>query len=321
VQAVRVKAFGGVDQLEMIETPDPIPGRDELLVQVKACGLNYADVVQREGLYPGGPKPPYFAGAEAAGIVTSHGPGVITPPLGSRVAVIAPNGMHAEHVVVKSASCLLLPESMSFHEGAAFPIQYLTAYHALTTVAHAVAGETVLIHAAAGGVGTAAVQIAKLLGLQVVATASTAEKRSRVLALGADLASDYDEFESACRRITSGCGPDIILETVGGEVFRRSLALLPPLGRLVVIGVAGKQLQSLDTVKLLFRSQAVMGFHLSAVLSRSQLLANSLARLMAWFGEGRLKIQIGHTLPLAEIRRAHELLASRKSYGKIVLIP
>jgi NADPH2:quinone reductase len=165
------------------------------------------------------------------------------------------------------------------------------------------------------------VQIAKLLGLHVVATASTTEKRSRVLALGADLAIDYGEFESACRQMTSGRGPDMILETVGGEVLQRSLALLPPLGRLVVIGIAGKQLQSLDTVKLLFRSQAVMGFHVSAVLSRPKLLAASLARLLAWFGEGRLKIQIGHTLPLSEIRQAHELLASRKSYGKIVLIP
>jgi NADPH2:quinone reductase len=318
---VRVKAFGGVDQLEIIETPDPMPGRDELLVQVKACGLNYSDLMQREGLYPGGPKPPYLAGAEAAGIVKAHGPGVITPSLGSRVAAIAPNGMHAGLVVVQSTSCLLLPESLSFPEGAAFPIQYLTAYHTLTTVAHAVAGETVLIHAAAGGVGTAAVQIAKLLGLQVIATASTAEKRARVLALGADVAIDYDEFESVCRQTTAGRGADVILETVGGEVFRRSLALLAPLGRLVLIGIAGKQPQRFDTVRLLFRSQAVMGFHLSAVLSRSQLLAHSLARLLAWFGEGRLKIQIGHTLPLSEIRQAHELLASRNSYGKIVLIP
>jgi NADPH2:quinone reductase len=321
MQAVRVKAFGGVDQLEMIETPDPIPGPEELLVHVKACGLNYADVVQREGLYPGGPKPPYFAGAEAAGIVKAYGPGASTPPVGARVAVIAPSGMHAEHVVVKSTSSLLLPESMTFSEGAAFPIQYLTAYHSLTTVAHAVAGETVLIHAAAGGVGTAAVQIAKLLGLRVVATASTAEKRARLRHLNADSVADYDEFEAACRAITSGHGPDLILETVGGEVFRRSLSLLPPLGRLVVIGIAGKQLQSLDTVKLLFRSQGVMGFHLSSVLRQPQLLAASLTRLLAWFDDGRLKIQIGHTLPLSEIRRAHELLASRQSYGKIVLIP
>ena len=322
MKAARVNTFGGVDHLQLVELSDPVPGPRELIVQVKACGLNYADVMQREGLYPGGPKPPYIAGVEAAGVVESLGPdNPNAPTIGSRVVVLVANGAHAEKVRANSRACIRLPETMSFTEGAAFPVQYLTAYHCLITLAHAMAGETVLIHAGAGGVGTAAVQIARLLGLRVVATASTNEKRARVIKLGANEALSYDEFDVAVRKLTKGSGPDICLESIGGDVFRRSLAIMPALGRLVVYGAASKEAQPIDTLKLLFRSHAVMGFHLNAILERPELLVSSLHTLLIWIGEDKLKIQIGHTFPLAEIRKAHELISSRQSYGKIVLIP
>lgn len=313
--------FGDVDGLEVVHVPDPVPGEGEIVVRVKACGLNYADVMQREGLYLGGPKPPYFAGAEAAGVVESVGPGIISPPVGSRVAVIAASGMQADCIVAKSSSCILLPDAISFTEGAAFLIQYLTAYHALTTVAHAKAGETVLVHAAGGGFGTAAVQIAKLLGLKVVGTASTSDKRARVIGLGADRAASYEEFEKVVRELTNGHGPDIILETIGGNIFSRSLAVMPALGRLVIIGVSSKNAQPIDPFKLLFRSQSVLGFHLSAILDRAELMKTSVERLLEWICDGKLSIQIGHILPLAEICEAHNLISSRANYGKIVLIP
>ena len=322
MKAARVKTFGGVDQLEVNELPDPVPGPGELIVRVKACGLNYADVMQREGLYPGGPKPPYIPGLEAAGVVESLGPDNASGlPVGTRVAVLTPNGAHAEKIRTTSHACIRLPETMSFEEGAAFPVQYLTAYHCLITLAHAAAGETVLIHAGAGGVGTAAVQIAALLELNVLATASSNEKRKRILALGAQKALGYDEFDVLARKLTGGRGPDICLESIGGDVFRRSLAIMPALGRLVVYGASSKEAQPIDTLKLLFRSHAVMGFHLQAILERPELLMSSLHTLLIWIREGKLKIQIGHTLPLADIRKAHELLSSRQSYGKIVLIP
>jgi NADPH2:quinone reductase len=298
-----------------------VPVAGEVLVRVKACGLNYADVLQREGLYLGGPKPPYFPGAEAAGVVESVGPGVTSPSAGSRVAVIAANGMQADCVVVEASSCILLPDAISFPEGAAFLVQYLTAYHALTTVAHAEEGEAVLVHAAGGGFGTAAVQLAKLLGLKVVGTASTADKRARVIGLGADIACGYDDFEKVVRELTHGPGPNIVLETIGGDIFGRSLALMPALGRLVMIGVTSKKAPSIDPYKLLFRSQSVLGFHLSAILGRAESVRPSVERLLEWIGDGKLRIQIGHTLPLSEIREAHNLISSRASYGKIVLIP
>jgi len=320
MKAARVNAFGGEDQLEIVDLPDPVPGVGEICVRVKAGGLNYADVMQRLGLYPGGPTPPYIAGMEAAGVVESHGTGVKNaPPVGSRVVALG-RGAHAELMCTDARACFLLPENMSFEEGSAFPVQYLTAYHTLVTLAHAQAGETVLIHAAAGGVGTAAIQIAKLLGLQVVATASTAEKRAKVIELGADVAVGYDDFETAARELTGGRGPDVCLESIGGDVFRRSLAIIPALGRLVVFGAASKEAQPVDTLKLFFRSQSVMGFHLNGIIGRPDLMVSSLTTLLTWIGTGKLKIQIGHTFPLAEIKKAHELLASRQSYGKIVLV-
>jgi len=314
MRAVQVKGFGGVDQLELVELPDPQPQPGQVRIRVEASGLNYADVMQREGLYPGGPKPPFIPGLEAAGVVEAGD----SLPAGSRVMAMSANGCHAEQVCVSSSVCIPFPDSMSFVEAAAFPVQYLTAYHALTTCGRATAGQTVLIHAAAGGVGTAAVQIAKLLGLHVIGTASSDEKRRRVLDLGADRAFSYEEFDE---KLTGKNAPNLILEMVGGEIFQRSLAILPSLGTLVVYGAASKQVQSVDTLKLLFSSHAVVGLHLNAIFERPQLLGESFKQLLSWIEQGKLKMQVGHVLPLAEIREAHELISSRESYGKIVLVP
>ncbi len=320
MKAIQVDAFGGVEALRLVEHPKPSPAERKVLIRVAASGVNYADIMQREGIYPGGPRPPYIPGFEAAGIVESVGTHTDSALVGARVVCITPGGAHAEYVSADARACIPLPDELSFIEGAAFPVQYLTAYHALTTIARAAEAETVLVHAAAGGLGTAAVQIARLLGLRVIGTASTREKCSRVLELGAEHAVTYDAFETAVREFTGGQGPDIILDTLGGEVLRRDLSLLPPLGRLVVLGLASRQAPVIDPVKLLFRSQAVLGFHLSAVLERAALVQESVGKLLVWIGEGKLRIQVGHTFPLLEIRRAHELLASRNSYGKIVLL-
>lgn len=313
MKAVRVKGFGDVDQLELVELPDPDPQPGQVRIRVHASGLNYADIMQRAGLYPGGPKPPFISGLEAAGVV-ELGEGL---PAGSRVMAVSAGGCHADRLCVSAAACMPVPDSLSFVEAAAFPVQYLTAYHALTTVGSAVRGETVLIHAAAGGVGTAAVQIAKLLGLRVIGTASSEEKRARVLELGADEALSYDEFD---QKLSGKDTPTLILEAVGGDVFRKSLAILPSLGRLVVFGAASQEVQPIDTLKLLFRSQGVFGLHLNAIFERPRLMGESIARLFEWIGQGKLKMQVGHVLRLEQIREAHELLSSRKSYGKIVLI-
>lgn len=320
MKAAQVLGFGDVDRIAVVDLPSPTASKGSVLVRVMACGLNYADVLQRQGLYLGGPVPPFVPGMDAAGIVEGNGGGVRAIPVGTRVAVVAAGGLQAERVAVPPAACIPLPDAMSFAHGAAFPTHYLTAYHALTTVAHARAGETVLIHAAGGGVGTAAVQIARNLGLRVVATASTEEKRRKILALGATRAVGYDDFEATTREVTGGSGPDIVLESLGGDVFRRSLALLAPLGRLVVLGASSGEIVPIDGLRLLFRSQGILGFHLSAVLRDADAAKVSAERLLAWIEQGVLSVQVGHEVAFADIRRAHQLMSSRDRYGAVVLV-
>lgn len=318
MKQVWIEGFGDVSQVHVRDVAEPVAREGEVVIAVAACSVNYADLMQRDGLYVGGPKPPFPPGAEAAGTVITVGPDVTTLAVGTRVMVTGRGGLQAERAAVRATSCVALPAELAFPEAAAFPVSFLTAYHALTTVAHAAPEELVVIHAAAGGVGTAAVQIATLLGLRVVATASTEDKRARVRALGADHVVDYDGFEATVRELG---GAAIILESVGGEILKRSLSVLAPLGRLVVFGVSSRDPRPLDSVKLLFRSHAVLGLHLDAIFGRPDLLLPSLRWLMERIVDKRLVVQVGHTLPLTDVRRAHELLASRESYGKIVLLP
>jgi len=321
MKAVRVRSFGSVEQLELIEKEDPHVGEEEVMVRLNACGLSFADVLQRQGLYHGGPQPPFFPGLEASGTIEKTGLSVTSVSTGLRVSIIASHGLHADRAVVNAQNCIPLPEAIADDEGAAFPVQYLTAYHSLVTVAKAIAGETVLIHAAAGGLGTAAIQVAKLLGLVVIGTASTEKKRQYALEVGADLATSYDSFDVDVLRVTNKKGPEIILESIGGEIFRRSIAILPPLGRLIVLGFTGMQPRPVDTLKLLFSSHAVMGFHLNSLLRNQDLLHDSIRKIITWISDGKLKVRIGHVFPLAEIGKAHKLLESRESCGKIILLP
>lgn len=318
MRQVYVDGFGDASHVRVREAAEPVPAAGEVVLAMRACGLNYSDLVQREGLYAGGPRPPYVPGAEGSAIVIERSPEVTELELGARVLVIGRSGLQAERVAVPAASCFVLPETISDVEAAAFGVSYLTAYHALTTVAHARPGEVAIVHAAAGGLGCAAVQIAKLLGLHVIATASTEEKRARVRALGADQVVDYDAFEAVAR---AHGGAAIVLESIGGEVLRRSLHVLKPLGRLVMVGVSGKQARPIDPIKLIFKSQAILGLHLEAILDQAELVGPVLRTLLEHVRAGALAIQVGHTFPLAEVRIAHELLASRQSSGKIVLLP
>jgi NADPH2:quinone reductase len=321
MKIAKVKAFGSIDHLEIIDVPKPHPQNGEVLIQIGACGLNYSDLLQLEGLYTGGPTPPFYPGIEAAGIVEEVGEGVSDLSTGSRVAVINSGNMFAEYATVKADNCLLLPDNLSLETAAAFLVHYLTAYHSLITVAHATEGEVLLIHAAGGGVGTAVIQIAKMLGLKIIGTASTEEKRQKIHQLGVDIAVDYDGYEKVTRHFSQGKGADIIIDSVGGELLRKNIGLLNNLGRLVIIGFASKQSMAIDPVKLLFHSKGVLGFHLNSVLNNQKLLHESRACLMNWLIEKKIKPQVGHTFKLKDIGKAYKLIASRMSFGKIVLYP
>jgi len=311
--AVEVPGFGGPEVLRVVERPPPSPGAGEVLVRIEACGLNWSDLLQREGTYPGGPRPPFIAGQEAAGVVVAQGAGVTSPPIGAPVSVIARTGLCAELAVVPAASCIAWPSepapALGADQRAALPIALITAYHALATCARAEPGETAVIHAAAGGVGSIAVQVARRLGLFVIATCS-ADKRAHVTA---DRVCGYGDLRAAAPD-----GVDLVLDGVGGDVFRASCAVLRPFGRIVVIGASSGQPPRIDAVKLVHRSHAVIGAHLQNLLGRRELLDRTIAACMPWVVEGQVRARVT-TLPVAEICAAHERLAARGVAGKLVV--
>jgi NADPH2:quinone reductase len=321
MKAVRVPRFGGPDVLERASLPDPTPGPGEVLLDVRAAGLNWSDLLMRAGNYPGGPQPPFIAGQESAGVVIAHGEGVTSPPIGARVAAISGTGLQASRAVVPAARCFLLPPALSFEDGAALLVSLLTAGWALARVGRAVAGETAVIHAAAGALGSMAVQVAKQLGLTVIATASSEDKRARAAALGADVVCGYDDLDAAVRRVAGDRGADIVLDGVGGDLTRRSMALLRPLGRLVLVGASSGQTPRLDPIKMIHRSTAVLGFHLRALWRQPESAHEAAAEWLRWAESGAVRPQIDAVLTLDDVRAAHERLADRRAIGKILLTP
>lgn len=315
MKAVVVTAFGDVDVLAVVERDPPTPGPGDVVVRIEACALNWSDLLQRAGHYVGGPTPPFVAGQEAAGVVIDHGPGVAAPPIGTPVSVIAPSGLCAELAVVPAAACLALPGDSA--QRAALPIALLTAYTALAVGGRARPGEVAVVHAAGGGLGTIALQIARRLELRVIATCGPA-KRDRVAALGAELVCGYDGFAAAAR---GAGGADLVLDAVGGAVFRTSCDVLRSPGRIVIVGCTSGEPQRIDAVKLVHRSIAVVGWHLRAVVSNPELVAATLAACTPWLDAGDVRAHIARALPLADVRAAHALLASRQTYGKVVLVP
>ena len=315
--AVTFHGAGGPEVMAVDERPDPVPQSSEVLVRATHAALNPADVAQRAGNYPAPPgSPADIPGLEVAGTVIACGEAVTAWRAGDRVFGLVGGGGLSDTVAVHERHVARIPDDLTDREAAAVPEAFITAHDAVFTRAGLALGETLLVNGASGGVGTAAVQLAKLLGLRVIGTASSAEKRARVLELGADEALSYEEFD---QKLSGKNAPPLILEAVGGDVFRRSLEILPSLGRLVVFGAASKEVQPVDTLKLLFGSQGVFGLHLRAIFERPSLVGQSVKQMFEWIGQGKLKMQVGHVLPLAQIREAHELISSRKSYGKIVL--
>ncbi|MBI5477241.1 MAG: zinc-binding dehydrogenase [Deltaproteobacteria bacterium] len=318
MRAILIERHGGPEVMEVREVPEPRPGPGEVRIRVAASGQNYADTLWRLGQYPGSDLPT-VPGMEVAGTVDAVGQGVEWPRPGDSVAALLfHGGGYAEAAVAPAAHCVTLPDAWSLEQGAAFLLQHLTAWHALTTMGRAAPGEVCVVHAAAGGVGGAAVELARHLGLLVVATASTAEKRAMGLALGADAAADYEGFVDEVRRLG---GADLVLESVGGHVVKRSLECLKPFGRLVVIGFAGRRPASISEADLVVGTRTVAGLHLSAVAGRAALFRPVAERLMHFVEEGKLSIRVGARFPLAEAARAHQLMESRASQGKILLLP
>jgi NADPH:quinone reductase len=322
MKAIRIHETGGPEVMHLEEIETPTPQKDEVLIRVAAAGINYADLAQRQGTYLTRTRTPTTPGFEVAGTVAGYGPNVSAPPIGTRVIALA-NGGYAEYSIAPVNSVIPIPDTLDFTHAAAFMVQGLTAYQLLRESARIQAGESVLIHAAAGGVGTLAVQLAKLMGAgQVIGTASSEAKLELARSLGADTTINYsqpDWFEQV-KNATQGRGADIILEMVGGEVSTQSLQCLAPFGRMVIYGAASNQISQFTGIQLMYKNQSIIGYWLTAWLQRGDRIAAAALELMQYLNSGRLKIIVGATFPLAEAAQAHRAIAERRTTGKVVLL-
>ena len=324
MKAVRLQEFGGPEVLEIVEIERPVPTGREVLVEIKAIGVNYADTARREGQYVVKTPLPFIPGAEIAGVVVAVGEKVTTVKPGTRVVTLIESGGYSEFALSDERSLIPLPEQLDFRNAAALPLQGLSAYHVLKTMGRLEKGETVLVHAAAGGVGTLAVQLAKLFGAgKIIATASSAGKLELARQMGADVLVDYTEsnWVEQVLEATGGKGVDVALEMVGGDVFNKTLKCLATFGRLVVFGAASGQQSKMYPSSLMARNQSVIGFFLPQIMRKPELLQPSLVELLTYLGEGKLKLTIGGVFPLEDAVVVHRLLQSRKTTGKLILEP
>jgi NADPH2:quinone reductase len=276
--------------------------------------------MQRDGLYPNGPQPPFGAGFEVAGMIDMVGANVTGWKVGDAVMAFCQNG-YSEYVTAPAAMLLPKPVELSFEQASAIPCQYLTAYHALLTLGRLKAGQTVLIQAAAGGLGTMMVQIAHNVGATVIGTCSTAEKCTLIRDLGCDFPINYavEEFGARVREITAGRGCDLIIESVGGDILERSLHCLKSRGMLVTLGVASKTVPTITSVELLANNWIIAGFHLMGYTADVEAMGHALSDLRDWLAEGKLTVIVQHTFPLEQAAEAHRQISDRKTVGKVVL--
>jgi NADPH:quinone reductase len=323
MKAVRIHTLGGPEVLRYEDVPDPQVGAGEVLIKVAAAGVNYADLGRRKGAYARQIALPAILGSEVAGTVAQIGPGVEGFTPGERVMAWAGRGGYAEYVTAPVATVYTIPASLSFEAAAGMPVVFLTAYHLLKTCARVRPGETVLIQAAASGVGTIAVQLAKLWSARVIATASTDDKLKRVQELGADVLINYSQsdFVSAVMQVTDQHGVEIVLECVGGEVLTKSLTCLAPMGRLMIYGRASGTLPLLDPAHILTRNIAVIGLHLGMPPWRPEMHREPMQELLELVRAGHVKPIVDRTFPLQDAAAAHHYLADRRTMGKVLLMP
>jgi len=324
MRAVVVDRWMEPSELAVRELPDPETGAGTLGVEVRAAGCNFFDILMARGQYQVKPPFPFVPGAELAGIVRTVGADVQGFTPGDRVLAAVPLGAFAERAAVPARAAMRMPEGMSFEEGAAFPIVYPTSYAGLVFRARLKRGENLLVHAAAGGVGIAAVQIGKALGARVIATAGGPEKLAIARQAGADVVIDYasGDWVDAVKQATGGRGADVIYDSVGGDVTDGSLKCIAWNGRLLVIGFASGRIPEVKLNRVLLKNISLVGLHWGAhALHQPERIAETMAALLALHREGKVAPVIYRTYPLAELPAALEALGSRQSYGKVVVAP
>lgn len=324
MRAVRFHTVGGPEVLRCEDVEEPTLSAGKVLVRVRAAGVNFADTRFRLGQYFVRPVFPQVVGMEAAGEVEAVGDGVTDVRVGDRVMVLGANA-YADKMLARPAQLYRMPDGLDFERAAALPVQGLTAHHCLGLMGRLQRAESVLVHAAAGGVGVFAVQIARAMGAsKVFGTASSEDKRAFVRSLGADDAFDYGngDYATRVREATDGRGVDVLLEMLGGtETYKRNLACLAPMGRMIVYGAAsGDTRGTFEPIGLMHKNITIAGYYLTPMLERQELCRPALEELAQWVVDGRVRVSV-ERFALSDAAEAHRRMESRGSTGKLVLCP
>ncbi|MFC6688417.1 NADPH:quinone oxidoreductase family protein [Jhaorihella thermophila] len=318
MRAFRVSRPNATPELTRIETPEPGPG--QIRVAIRACGLNFADLLMIKGTYQDTPEAPFTLGMEVSGVVDSVGPGVEGLRPGDRVAVYAGQGGLADFGVFEATRVVRIPDSMNFEDAAAFQIAHGTSHIALDHRAKMQPGETLLVTGAAGGVGLSAVQIGKLMGATVIAQARGRDKLEVARAAGADHLIDAEEDLRA--RVLELGGADVVYDAVGGDTWTAAFRACRPEARLLPIGFASGEVPQIPANHLLVKNLTVIGFYIGGYLKfRPDVVRSSFETLIGWITEGRLKPHVSHVLPLERAGEGLGLLRSRKATGKVIITP
>lgn len=319
MRAFQITSFDTDAQLSDIAKPSPKTG--EILVKIEACGLNFADILMSSGTYQDTPEPPFTLGMEVAGTVAAIGPGTQAPPVGTRIAVFGGNGGLAVYGCFPAERIVTIPDTMSFTDAAAFQIAYGTSHVALDYKARLQPGETLLVLGAAGGVGLTAVEVGKLMGARVIACARGADKLEAARAAGADHLIDAktQDIREVCKDLG---GLDVVYDPVGGDQFKAAFRACNPEARILPIGFASGDVPQIPANHLLVKNITVMGLYWGGYLKfRPDVVTQSLATLLNWYEDGKLKPHVSNILPLERAGEALELLRARKSTGKVVVTP
>ena len=336
MRQIWITRVGGPEVLEIREAADPTPGPGEVRIRVRGIGINFADTMARIGMYPDAPKLPFVPGYEVSGVIDAVGEGVPASRVGERVAALTKFNGYGDTVCALSPAAARMPDAMTFAEGASIPVVWLTAWHMLVNLGNLRKGQRVLVHAAAGGVGTAALQIAKSIGAEVLGTASPG-KHARLKEMGIDHAIDYrsQDFEAEVMRLTNGQGVDIALDAVGGTSFKKSFRTLRSAGKLMMFGASavssglGRNLfAAIGTmvsmpfffpVPLMSNNRGVIGVNMGRLWGEVDLLSGYLVDILKGMEAGKFKPIVDMELPFEEAGKAHERLAARENFGKVVL--
>jgi NADPH:quinone reductase len=324
MKAVQLNGFEGFSSLRIIDVEKPHPGANEVLLEVKAAGLNFAEIEMTKGKYPAARKLPFVMGFEAAGIVVEAGLQAKNVKVGDKITTIVSSGGYAEYATADAAFAIPIPDGITFAEAATIPVHGLSAYALLRFAAKPQPDESLLIQAAAGGVGLYLVQLAKILGVKkVIALASSKEKTDLVTSLGADVAINYSNgnWTDQVREATGGKGVDIVLEAASGAVGEESFKLAAPFGRIVVFGAKNihDTMSSEQIRQIVYKNQSLIGFNVPTLLTEQ--IGECVPRLLNLIAQGKLRLFANNSFPLSRVKEAFDALSSRRTIGKVVLVP